>query len=265
MTPQCRTRPNEDIRDLEMVFKESLFPSCTICSQLRADLVRAHKSTNFTRPPPLKLMLRPADRPGFPSGCTIFLSQSLLGRRFLYCELSNRSHFENGHSGSSTSHRIRISRTLRTRCSHHCACCPRPRSGAGTGRRRIPQTVAQSAGSGRKGGRVALSRRRPHRARRTSQPRPTGQLRIHFGLLHAGSAPATPEQIHRATEQQERVRSILARMEHRQAEFLVLQSHGFRYDEIASILDLNATSVGTLLARAQQAFRKEYSRRYGHE
>jgi RNA polymerase sigma-70 factor, ECF subfamily len=86
-----------------------------------------------------------------------------------------------------------------------------------------------------------------------------------FGLLHAGSAPATPEQIHRATEQQERVRSTLARMEHRQAEFLVLRSHGFRYDEIASILDLNATSVGTLLARAQQAFRKEYSRRYGHE
>jgi RNA polymerase sigma-70 factor (ECF subfamily) len=86
-----------------------------------------------------------------------------------------------------------------------------------------------------------------------------------FGLLHASSAPATPEQIHRATEQQERVRSILARMEPRQAEFLVLRSHGFRYDEIATILALNTASVGTLLARAQQAFRKEYSLRYGHE
>ena len=36
-----------------------------------------------------------------------------------------------------------------------------------------------------------------------------------------------------------------------------------RYDELASTLDLNPSSVGTLLARAQQAFRKEYIKRYG--
>jgi RNA polymerase sigma factor (sigma-70 family) len=86
-----------------------------------------------------------------------------------------------------------------------------------------------------------------------------------FGLLHASSTPANPEQIHRATEQQEQVRSVLTRMAPRQAEFLILRSHGFSYDQIASILNLNPTSVGTLLSRAQQAFRKEYSRRYGHE
>lgn len=86
-----------------------------------------------------------------------------------------------------------------------------------------------------------------------------------FGFVHANSAPLTPEQIHRATEKQERVRSILGRMKPRQAEFLVLRSHGFSYEEVASILDINSASIGTLLSRAQHAFRKEYVKRYGHE
>ena len=68
-----------------------------------------------------------------------------------------------------------------------------------------------------------------------------------------------------ASEEQERVRLVLSLLESCQAELLVLRSHGFRYEEIGSILDLNPASVGTLLARAQQAFRKEYTRRYGHE
>jgi RNA polymerase sigma-70 factor (ECF subfamily) len=46
---------------------------------------------------------------------------------------------------------------------------------------------------------------------------------------------------------------------------LLLRSHGFSYGELASILDLNSASVGTLLSRAQQAFRKEYVKRYGGE
>lgn len=86
-----------------------------------------------------------------------------------------------------------------------------------------------------------------------------------FGLLERNASSATPEQIHRASEEQKRVRLVLSRLDPRQAELLVLRSHGFRYEEVASILDLNAASVGTLLARAQQAFRKEYIGRYGHE
>jgi len=86
-----------------------------------------------------------------------------------------------------------------------------------------------------------------------------------FGLLVRNAAPATPEQIHRTSEEQERVRLVLSMLEPRQAELLVLRSHGFRYEEVASILGLNPVSVGTLVARAQQAFRKEYTRRYGHE
>jgi DNA-directed RNA polymerase specialized sigma24 family protein len=35
------------------------------------------------------------------------------------------------------------------------------------------------------------------------------------------------------------------------------------YQEVAEILHLNAASIGTLLRRAQETFRKEYVRRHG--
>ena len=63
-----------------------------------------------------------------------------------------------------------------------------------------------------------------------------------FGLIRARSGPPTPGQIHRAAEVQERVRLILNRLEPRHAEFLILRSHGFSYEELASILDVGSTS-----------------------
>jgi RNA polymerase sigma-70 factor (ECF subfamily) len=75
----------------------------------------------------------------------------------------------------------------------------------------------------------------------------------------------TPEEIHAVNEEQERVRRVLSAMARRQSELLLLRSHGLTYDEVASALDLNPASVGTLLIRAQQAFRKEYIKRYGKE
>jgi RNA polymerase sigma-70 factor (ECF subfamily) len=84
-----------------------------------------------------------------------------------------------------------------------------------------------------------------------------------MGLVRPRLAPVTPEQIHYATEEQEKVRFVLSLIEPRQAEFLLLRSQGFSYDEVASILNLNPASIGTLLSRAQQAFRKEYLKRYG--
>jgi RNA polymerase sigma-70 factor (ECF subfamily) len=76
------------------------------------------------------------------------------------------------------------------------------------------------------------------------------------------SAP-TPEDVRAANEESENVRAVLGVIQPRQAELLVLQSHGLTYDELASSLNLNPASVGTLLSRAQLAFRKEYTRRYG--
>jgi RNA polymerase sigma-70 factor (ECF subfamily) len=83
-----------------------------------------------------------------------------------------------------------------------------------------------------------------------------------FGL--AKPAP-NPEQAHAANEEQQRVRVVLARIEKRQAELLLLRANDLSYDEVAAILGLNPASVGTLLCRAQQAFRKEYIKRYGQE
>jgi RNA polymerase sigma-70 factor (ECF subfamily) len=64
-------------------------------------------------------------------------------------------------------------------------------------------------------------------------------------------------------DRQDRVRRTLAALEKRSVEMLVLRSEGFSYQELAQALDMNPSSVGTILNRAQQAFRKEYIKRYG--
>jgi RNA polymerase sigma-70 factor (ECF subfamily) len=86
-----------------------------------------------------------------------------------------------------------------------------------------------------------------------------------FAFVPSGKAHAssTPEDVRAAKEDQETVRRVLSALDRRQAQLLLLRSEGFSYDELASTLDLNPASVGTLLARAQQAFRKEYIKRYG--
>lgn len=73
----------------------------------------------------------------------------------------------------------------------------------------------------------------------------------------------TPEQIHMAVEEQDRVRAVLASLPERQAALLVLRSHDLSYGELAAALEIHPASLGTLLARGQKSFRKEYVRRYG--
>jgi len=77
--------------------------------------------------------------------------------------------------------------------------------------------------------------------------------------------PPDPEQVRAAAEEQEHVRTVLAALKEQQAEILLLRSSGLSYDELAAALELNPSSVGTLLSRAQQAFRKEYVQRYGEQ
>ncbi|HWY06967.1 MAG TPA: sigma-70 family RNA polymerase sigma factor [Candidatus Acidoferrales bacterium] len=84
-------------------------------------------------------------------------------------------------------------------------------------------------------------------------------------LLNFVRGTPTPEELHAATEEQDRVRLVLSAMHPRRAELLVLRSHDLSYEELASALALNPASVGTLLGRAQQAFRKEYISRYGEK
>jgi RNA polymerase sigma-70 factor, ECF subfamily len=75
--------------------------------------------------------------------------------------------------------------------------------------------------------------------------------------------PPTPEAVMAGAEERENVRGVLAALEARDAELLLLRGSGLSYDEVAAALELNTGSVGTLLGRARQAFRKEYVRRYG--
>jgi RNA polymerase sigma-70 factor, ECF subfamily len=83
-----------------------------------------------------------------------------------------------------------------------------------------------------------------------------------FGLPRR--AP-NPEEVHASAEQQQRVRTVLAALDRRQAELLLLRNEGLSYQDLARTLDLNPASVGTYLVRAQQAFRKEYVKRYGEQ
>ena len=74
--------------------------------------------------------------------------------------------------------------------------------------------------------------------------------------------PATPEEVRAVTDDQRRVRLVLATLSRRDASLLVLRSEGLAYQEVAAALGLNPASVGTLISRAQRAFRIEYERRY---
>lgn len=74
--------------------------------------------------------------------------------------------------------------------------------------------------------------------------------------------PAMPDEVHAVTDDQRRVRVVLAALSRRDAALLVLRSEGLAYQELAAALGLNPASVGTLITRAQRAFRTEYKRRY---
>jgi RNA polymerase sigma-70 factor, ECF subfamily len=75
----------------------------------------------------------------------------------------------------------------------------------------------------------------------------------------------TPEQLHAAAEEADRVRAVLSSLPVRQAEILILRSHDLSYSELSAALNIHPASLGTILARAQKAFRKEYVRRYGQQ
>ncbi len=77
------------------------------------------------------------------------------------------------------------------------------------------------------------------------------------------SVPATPEDVRAAREEQVRVRVVLAALRRRDAELLIWRSQDMTYAELAAILQINPTSVGTLLHRAQQRFKQKYEARYG--
>lgn len=70
--------------------------------------------------------------------------------------------------------------------------------------------------------------------------------------------PVEPAHATEPRELKRRVRSALDRMPERERQLLLLRAEGYSYREIAQALDLQETSVGTLLARAKRVFRHIY-------
>jgi RNA polymerase sigma-70 factor (ECF subfamily) len=83
-----------------------------------------------------------------------------------------------------------------------------------------------------------------------------------FSSRTARRAPS-PEQLRAVKEEQEQVRVVLNRLKRRDAELLLLRNSGLTYNEIAGTVHLNVSSIGTLLNRAEEAFRKEFMKLYG--
>lgn len=55
-----------------------------------------------------------------------------------------------------------------------------------------------------------------------------------------------------------RVRQVLSLLKPAQAQLLILRSAGLSYKEIADALEVKATSIGTMLNRAEEEFRDRY-------
>ena len=72
--------------------------------------------------------------------------------------------------------------------------------------------------------------------------------------------PAQPAEILARQEEQRTVRTVLARMDARQAQLLVMRHSGASYKEIAVALNLSPTSIGPLLLRAEREFEKRYGK-----
>ena len=67
-------------------------------------------------------------------------------------------------------------------------------------------------------------------------------------------APEGPEHALERHADQARARAALERLPERDREMLLMRYEGFSYKEIADVVDVAATSIGTLLARAERRF-----------
>jgi RNA polymerase sigma-70 factor (ECF subfamily) len=75
--------------------------------------------------------------------------------------------------------------------------------------------------------------------------------------VHSDPAPL-PAQSAEADELRRRVRRAIAHLSERDQRLLLLRAEGYSYRDIATALELNEASIGTLLARAKRAFTDVY-------
>ena len=75
--------------------------------------------------------------------------------------------------------------------------------------------------------------------------------------------PVDPEQSREVVEERTRIRTVLASLRSQDAQLVALRSEGLSYEDLAQALNLKPASIGTMLRRAQESFRREYITRYG--
>ena len=93
---------------------------------------------------------------------------------------------------------------------------------------------------------------------RSSRTRRRRLLTVSRGEGAHSDPPPSPEEATVAADARRQVRLAVDRLPDRERDILLLRAEGYSYREIATALDLNAASVGTLLARAVRAFRESY-------
>ena len=84
-------------------------------------------------------------------------------------------------------------------------------------------------------------------------------------VREASVHPANPESELLREEQRRRVQAALAGLKPAQAQLLLLRHAGHSYRELADLLGVQASSIGTLLNRAEAAFERAYDRQSGKE
>ena len=78
--------------------------------------------------------------------------------------------------------------------------------------------------------------------------------------LLAESVSFNPEVSASRAEERRHVRTVLSRIPKRSAQVLALRYSGLSYAEVATVMSCSVRDVGTMLRRAEAAFRKEYDR-----
>jgi RNA polymerase sigma-70 factor (ECF subfamily) len=78
--------------------------------------------------------------------------------------------------------------------------------------------------------------------------------------LRRDEAAPDPARAAETAETRSEVRAALARLPDRSGALLALRYSGLSYEEIAAALGLRKSSIGTLLSRAEEAFRKEVTK-----
>ncbi|HET6796523.1 MAG TPA: sigma-70 family RNA polymerase sigma factor [Gemmatimonadales bacterium] len=101
---------------------------------------------------------------------------------------------------------------------------------------------------------VALNLFRNERSTRARRTRLLTEARAESVL--ADPAPLASQR--QGFDSPARVRMALDHLPDRDQRLLLLRAEGYSYREIATALDLNQSSIGTLLARAKRAFRQAY-------